>query len=81
MGHKPFNVLLRSEMQRQNLSVRLLGKMIEPDDPELGRRRVQRHLTGTIPTEASRAAYARVLDAPHLAECCGAAAPTEEECT
>lgn len=50
------------------MSNRRLGKITDPDDPERGRRRVQRHLSGkTVPTAASRRVYADVLDAPELA--------------
>lgn len=63
---KPFAVMLRKAMRRQQMSARRLGKLIRPEDPELGRRTVFRHLAGTEPTDASRAAYAVVLKAPEL---------------
>ena len=55
------------------MSKRALGKLSDPDDPERGRRRVQRHLSGkTAPTTASRRVYADLLEAPELA-------PSEDE--
>jgi len=66
MAQTPYNRLLQNEMRRHGLSVRKLGKLVDPDNPERGRRRVQRHLAGTQPSSTSRATYARVLDAPHL---------------
>lgn len=55
-------------MQERGVSNRALGRLTDPSDPERGRRRVQRHLTGSImPSSASQRTYAEVLDAPELA--------------
>lgn len=57
----------------QGMSNRRLGKLTDPTDPERGRRRAQRHLSGKIaPTDASRRVYAEILEAPELL-------PEEEE--
>lgn len=50
------------------MSLRRLGKLTDPTDPERGRRRAQRHLSGRIgPTPASARTYAEVLGAAELA--------------
>lgn len=49
------------------MSLRRLGKLTDPDDPERGRRRAQRHHSGThAPSAMSRRVYAHVLSAPEL---------------
>jgi hypothetical protein len=70
MGHATFKRMLQEAIAREGISHRELGKLTDPDDPERGRRRVQRHLRGTEPTAASRIAYAKALDAPELAPDC-----------
>src|SRR5688500_6427077 len=58
---------LRRAMERREMTVRGLGKATDPDEPERGRRRGQRHLSGKyMPTSAIRSVYADVLDAPEL---------------
>ncbi len=57
---------LRSELHFAGLSVNKLGALVYPKNPATGRRRVFRHLAGMSPSAKSRAAYARVLKAPHL---------------
>lgn len=50
-------------MEQGGHSVRGFGKKVDPDDPERGRRRVQRHLSGKhLPSKASRDSYAGALD-------------------
>lgn len=47
------------------MSVRALGKLTDPANPERGRRRVQRHLSGRhAPSEASITSYAEALGVP-----------------
>lgn len=54
-------------VHKQGMSNRRLGKLTDPTDPERGRRRAQRHLSGkTAPTDASRRVYAEILQAPEL---------------
>lgn len=49
------------------MSLRRLGKLTDPTDPERGRRRAQRHLSGrTTPTASSARVYADVLRAAEL---------------
>lgn len=56
---------LRREIERAGYSVRGFGKAVDPDDPERGRRRLQRHLSGRfLPSRASRIAYAIALGLP-----------------
>jgi hypothetical protein len=63
-----YAISLRKAMEQRGISVRALGKLTDPDDPERGRRRVQRHLTGRyMPTEASQRTYEEALNAPELA--------------
>lgn len=60
---KVFAHQLQKFMEQKGYSVRAFGKLVDPDDPERGRRRVQRHLGGTIlPSPASRDSYAAALD-------------------
>lgn len=62
-----FALDLRRAIDRNDISLRRLGKLTDPTDPERGRRRVQRHLSGrTSPTDASRRVYADILQAPEL---------------
>lgn len=43
-------------------SKRAFGKLCDPDDPERGRRRVQRHLSGRfMPSPGTVKSYARIL--------------------
>lgn len=73
-GHAALYALnLRRTLENRGVSVRALGKLTDPDDPERGRRRVQRHLSGRyMPSPASQRTYAEALDAPELA-------PTDDE--
>lgn len=58
-----FALALRKEMTARGLSVRALGRLSDPADPERGRRRVQRHLSGShLPSVPSRIAYAVALE-------------------
>lgn len=60
-----FAIRLRKEMDSRGLSVRSFGKLTDPSNPERGRRRVQRHLSGSfMPSPASRKAYAVALGLP-----------------
>lgn len=60
---KAFAHQLRSLIERQGYSVRGFGKKVDPDDPERGRRRLQRHLSGKhLPSRASRDSYADALE-------------------
>lgn len=53
---------LRSLLEQQEYSVRGFGKKVDPEQPERGRRRVQRHLSGEhLPSKASRDSYADAL--------------------
>lgn len=62
-----FALELRRAIDRNGISLRRLGKLTDPTEPERGRRRVQRHLSGrTNPTAASRRMYAEILEAPEL---------------
>lgn len=59
---------LRRRMDERAVTVRGLGRLTDPDDAERGRRRVQRHLSGSyMPSAASQRTYAEALDAPELA--------------
>lgn len=63
-----YAISLRKVLEAKGVSVRALGKLTDPDDPERGRRRVQRHLSGRfMPSEASQRTYEEALDAPELA--------------
>jgi hypothetical protein len=60
-----FALSLRREAEKRSLSVRRLGRLTDPANPERGRRRVQRHLSGSfMPSVASRETYADVLGLP-----------------
>lgn len=63
-----YSLKLRRRMSGQGVSTRALGKLTDPDNPERGRRRVMRHLSGTtMPSAASQRTYAEALNAPELA--------------
>lgn len=67
MGGNPaaelFAHRLRTLIERAGYSVRGFGRKVDPDDPERGRRRVQRHLSGKhLPSRSSRDSYADALD-------------------
>lgn len=54
---------LRSLIEREGHSVRGFGRLVDPENPERGRRRLQRHLSGKhLPSKASRDNYAGALD-------------------
>ncbi len=60
---------LRAVMTERGYSVRALGKAVDPHEPERGRRKVQRSLSGKhMPNDATRRSYADALSAPALAE-------------
>lgn len=49
-------------MDKKKLSNRALGRLLDPERPERGRRQVLRHLSGKhYPSRASRAAYGEIL--------------------
>lgn len=53
---------LRGEITARGFSNRELGRLIDPEDPKRGRRRVLRHLSGQhFPSAASRAVYLKVF--------------------
>lgn len=56
---------LKALIEREGYSIRGFGKKVDEEDPERGRRRVQRHLSGKhLPSKASRDSYAKTLDVP-----------------
>lgn len=57
-----FAQALRRELDARGFTVRGFGKRVDPADPDRGRRRVQRHLSGKhLPSKPSRTAYAVAL--------------------
>lgn len=53
-----FSTWLRGQMIQNKLSNRALGKTIDPELPERGRRQVLRHLSGShFPNRKTRASY------------------------
>lgn len=57
-----FSHWLRARMATKEISQRALGKLIDRDLPERGRRQVVRHLSGShFPTPRMREAYATVF--------------------
>lgn len=56
-----FGERLRTELSRQNLSIRKLARRIDPKNPEVARRNLSRWIAGTKPTGASRALVADAL--------------------
>jgi hypothetical protein len=51
-----FSEQLRREMQRQDVSIKRLGRRWRPDKPEIGRRALQKYLSGAHkPTPETRA--------------------------
>lgn len=60
-----FAQALRREIEARGFTVRGFGKRVDPADPERGRRRVQRHLSGShLPSPTSRLRYAVALGLP-----------------
>lgn len=60
-----FAQALRREIEARGFSIRGFGKRVDPNDPERGRRRVQRHLSGRhLPSPQSRLSYAMALGLP-----------------
>lgn len=59
----PFALTLRAHMAGSRWTVRSLGRALDPDEPERGRRKVQRILSGTVrtPTRETRDALADLL--------------------
>lgn len=57
-----FGGWLRAAMTERDLSARALGRLLEPDAPERGRRNVLRYLnTGISPRKEMRARIAKAL--------------------
>lgn len=52
---------LRSRMEERGLTQRSFAKLVNPNDPEVARRAVRRHLKGMVPLERTRRVYAEVL--------------------
>jgi hypothetical protein len=52
---------LREKMQERGLGVRGLSRQIDPENPDLARRALRRHLNGMVPIARTRQMYARVL--------------------
>lgn len=53
-----FSIWLRAQMDRHKLSNRALGRTVDPEMPERGRRQVLRHLGGEhFPNKRTRAGY------------------------
>lgn len=61
-AERSFAAWLRSEMKAQGMGVRELGRRIDPDDPERGRRNIHRWLNGTKPNSWMRERVSRALD-------------------
>jgi transcriptional regulator with XRE-family HTH domain len=61
-----FSDKLRSEIARQNISIRALARRIDPDDIERGRRNIHRWLADSpvTPSPASRRAVEEALGLP-----------------
>jgi hypothetical protein len=55
---------LEAAIKERGVSVRALGRAIDPDDPERGRRNVYRWLKGTPPEDHNAAALAKALRKP-----------------
>jgi hypothetical protein len=71
-----FATWLEAQMVQRNLSRRALGRVIDPEQPEQGRRTVIRHLSGEVfPVTESRRKY---LDAFGLVDDPFAEAESEE---
>ncbi len=52
---------LRERMGERGLTQRSFAKLINPNDPEVARRAVRRHLKGMVPLERTRRVYAVAL--------------------
>lgn len=65
-----FGNKLRSELDRQGISIRELGRRIDPSRPEIARRNLSRWIAGTRPTKSSRVLVAHALgvDPSHFDE-------------
>lgn len=58
-----FSAWLRDQMNQRNLTNRGLGRLIDPENVDRGRRKVLRHLEGKrFPIAKSRAVYIKVFD-------------------
>lgn len=57
----PFAQWLRSQLDERGWGVRTLARKIDPLDPEVPRRALNRYLAGSLPTEPNRAGIARGL--------------------
>lgn len=69
-GNTVFGERLRSELDRQGLSIRKLATRIDPASPGVARRNLHRWIAGTKPTKGSRALVAHALgvEASHFDE-------------
>jgi hypothetical protein len=64
-----FSHWLRTQMTSKDISQRALGKQIDGDNPERGRRQVVRHLSGQhFPSKRLRRAYATVFGEEYVEE-------------
>lgn len=52
---------LRERMEERGLTQRSFAKLVNPNDPEIARRSIRRHLKGMIPLTPTRQTYAAVL--------------------
>lgn len=52
---------LHEKMQERELGVRGFARLIDPENPDLARRALRRHLNGMVPIARTRQMYARVL--------------------
>lgn len=60
-----FAHILEKLMGERQISRRRMGRLTDPADPERGRTRLKRHLSGKhYPSDTSIAAYARALNVP-----------------
>lgn len=52
---------LQSRMDERGLTQRSFAKLVNPNDPEIARRSIRRHLKGMVPFERTRQVYAEIL--------------------
>lgn len=57
---------LRDRMEERSLTQRQLGKLLNPDNPEVARRAIRRYLKGMTPIERTRQSIASVLGTDEL---------------
>lgn len=58
----PFGEKLRAELARQGISIRELGRRMDPAKPDIARRNLSRWIAGTKPTKGSRVLVAHALE-------------------